>query len=88
MGLKVGPSEVRGRKIKVPTMKTLHASTAKSSLERLPRLYESCGKSEGLDRMRIKANGPNWWGNGGFDGLDASKRKFSRDGRLGDIRMG
>lgn len=47
----------------------------------------TAAEAKGLDRMRIKANGPNWRGNGGF-GLDASKRKFSRDGKLGGARMG
>ncbi|KAJ5705221.1 hypothetical protein N7455_005319 [Penicillium solitum] len=42
---------------------------------------------EGLDKMRIKANDPNWRGEREF-GLDASKRKFSRDGKLGEARMG
>ncbi|KAJ5427159.1 hypothetical protein N7465_002229 [Penicillium sp. CMV-2018d] len=36
--------------------------------------------------MRIKANS-NWRGEREF-GLDVSKRKFSRDGKLGEARMG
>ena len=40
----------------------------------------TAAEAKGLDKKRIRVNGPNWWGNGGFDGLDASKRKFSRDG--------
>jgi hypothetical protein len=39
-----------------------------------------------LDKKRI-AKELNWRGERGFDGLEASKRKFSRDEKLGD-RMG